>query len=224
MLALHTLTVPLDALCGGFFLLTAIGIVSTRQILACLRLFVIQALLLAVAALLIGAELRSGELIAVAIITLTTKVIAIPWVLKYALGGEIYDRREIDQIVSIPLSLLMSAALVLFSYFVATPMVVAVGQPFTEINLPIGLAGLVLGTFTVSVRREAVAQLMGLLAMENGVFFASISIVPHLPVIAEISAAIDVPVMSLIIGLLVRRIYRRVGSTAVGDLTALRED
>jgi|SRR5487761_22831 len=221
---LHMLTIPLDACCGGFFLLTAIGIVGTRQMLACLRLYMVQALFLVMAAMLIGIELDSGDLIAVAIITLITKVIAIPWVLKYTLGTEIYDRREIDQVLSIPLALLISAALILFSYFVATPMVSAVGQPFTDINLPIGLAGLVLGAFTVTVRREAIAQLMGLLAMENGVFFASISIVPHLPIIAEISAAIDVPVMSLIIGLLVRRIHKRVGSTAVGDLAALRED
>jgi len=220
----HFLTLPMDAFCGGFFLLTAIGIVSTRQMLACLRLFVAQALFLALAAVLIGVELGSGDLVAVAVITLITKVIAIPWVLRYSLGGEIYDRREIDQALSIPVSLLISLGLILFSYFVATPMVTAVGQPFTNINLPIGIAGLVLGAFTVTVRREAIAQLMGLLAMENGVFFASISIVPRLPVIAEISAAIDVPVMSLIIGLLVRQINRRVGSTAVGTMAALREE
>jgi hydrogenase-4 component E len=221
---LHVLTTPLDAFCGGFFLLTAISIVATRQMLACLRLYMVQSLFLAIAAVLIGIELDSGDLIAVAVITLLTKVIAIPWVLKYTLGAEIYDRREIDQVLSIPLALLISAALILFCYFVATPMVRAVGQPFTNINLPIGLAGLVLGTFTVTVRREAIAQLMGLLAMENGVFFASISIVPHLPIIAEISAAIDVPILSLIIGLLVRRIHKRVGSTTVGALTSLRED
>ncbi len=221
---INLFTEPLDAFCGGFFLLTAIGIVSTRQILACLRLFVIQALLLVAAALIIGVKLSSGDLVAVAVITFVTKVVAIPWVLKLSAGSEIYAQREIDQVLNIPLALLISAALVLFSYFVATPMVTAVGQPFTDINLPIGLAGLVLGAFTVTVRREAMAQLIGLLVMENGVFFASISIVPHLPVIAEISAAIDVPVMSLIIGLLIRRIHKRTGSTVVSELATLRED
>lgn len=221
---MSALAFSLDAFCGGFFLLSALGIVGTRQMLACLRLFIAQALLLALSALLIGIQLGSVDLMAVAAISFITKVVAIPWVLRYALVEEIYDRREIDQVLSIPLSLLISAALILFSYFVATPMVSAVAQPFTNINLPIGIAGLVLGAFTIMVRREAIAQLMGLLCMENSVFFASISIVPHLPVIAEISAAIDVPVMALIIGLLVRRIRKRVGSTAVGELTALRED
>ena len=66
-------------------------------------------------------------------------------------------------------------------------------------------------------------QLLGLLAVENGVFFAGIAIVPTLPVIAELAAAVDVPVIALVVGLLVRRIHRRLGTTAVGRLAALRE-
>ena len=37
----------------------------------------------------------------------------------------------------------------------------AVTLPFTRINLPLGLAAMFLGTFTVVVRREAVPQLLG---------------------------------------------------------------
>ena len=96
-------------------------------------------------------------------------------------------------------------------------------MPFTRINLPLGLAAMFLGAFTVVVRREAVPQLLGLLALENGVFFAGIAIVPNLPVIAELAAAVDVPVVALVVGLLTRRIHKRLGTTAVGRLAALRE-
>jgi hydrogenase-4 component E len=70
---------------------------------------------------------------------------------------------------------------------------------------------------------EAVPQLLGLLAVENGVFFAGIAIVPDLPVIAELAAAVDLAVIALVVGLLARSIHRRVGTTAVGGLSALRE-
>ena len=73
------------------------------------------------------------------------------------------------------------------------------------------------------MRREAVPQLLGLLAVENGVFFAGIAIVPNLSVIAELAAAADVPVITLVIGLLTRRIHKRLGTTSVGQLAALRE-
>jgi hydrogenase-4 component E len=80
-----------------------------------------------------------------------------------------------------------------------------------------------LGVFTVVVRREAVPQLLGLLAVENGVFFAGVAIVPDLPVIAELAAAVDVPVVVLVVGMLTRRIYTQLGTTSVGRLAALRE-
>jgi hydrogenase-4 membrane subunit HyfE len=47
--------------------------------------------------------------------------------------------------------------------------------------------------------------------------------VPDLPVIAELAAAVDLAVIALVVGLLARSIHRRVGTTAVGDLSALRE-
>ena len=109
------------------------------------------------------------------------------------------------------------------AYVVANPLLRAVAVPFAEINLPLGLAAMFLGVFTVAVRREAVPQLLGLLAIENGVFFAGVAIVPSLPVIAELAAAVDVPVITLVVGLLTRQIHKRLGTTAVGHLAALRE-
>jgi hydrogenase-4 component E len=55
------------------------------------------------------------------------------------------------------------------------------------------------------------------------VFFAGVAIVPDLPVIAELAAAVDVPVVALVVGLLTRRIHARLGTTAVGKLASLRE-
>ena len=111
----------------------------------------------------------------------------------------------------------------MLAYVVATPLLSAVEVPFARINLPLGIAAIFLGAFTIAVRREAVPQLLGLLAVENGVFFAGIAIVPNLPVIAELAAAVDVPVITLVVGLLTRRIHARLGTTSVGHLSALRE-
>src|SRR6266700_2668810 len=171
----------LDALTGALFLLTAIGVVATRQVLASLQLFIMQSLLLTASAILLGIALGSPHLFAVA------------------------------------------AVLVVLAYVVANPLLEAVAVPFARINLPLGIAAMFLGAFTIAVRREAVPQLLGLLALENGVFFAGVAIVPNLPVIAELAAAVDVPVITLVVGLLTRRIHKRLGTTSVGSLSALRE-
>jgi hydrogenase-4 component E len=213
----------LDALTGALFLLTALGVVATRQVLASLQLFITQSLLLTVSAALLGIALGSLHLLAVAAITIATKTLMIPWLLRRTVSAEVYRTREIERVLNIPSSLLVAAVLIVLAYVVANPLLTAVEVPFAQINLPLGIAAMFLGAFTVAVRREAVPQLLGLLAVENGVFFAGIAIVPNLPVIAELAAAVDVPVITLVIGLLTRRIHKRLGTTSVGRLSSLRE-
>ena len=213
----------LDALTGALFLLTALGVVATRQVLASLQLFITQSLLLTSSAIILGIATDSYHLLAVAAITIGTKTLLIPWLLRRTVSAEVFRTREIERVLNIPSSLLIAAGLVLLAYAIADPILSAVEVPFGRINLPLWLAAIFLGAFTIAVRREAVPQLLGLLAVENGVFFAGVAIVPNLPVIAELAAAIDVPVFTLVIGLLTRRIHLRLGTTAVGALAALRE-
>lgn len=213
----------LDALTGALFLLTALGVVATRQVLASLQLFILQSVLLAFSAVLLGIAQGSIHLFAVAAITLATKTLLIPWLLRHTVSAEVYRTREIERVLNIPSSLLIAAALIVLAYVVANPLLGTVAVPFVQVNLPLGVAAMFLGAFTIAVRREAVPQLLGLLAVENGVFFAGIAIVPNLPVIAELAAAVDVPVITLVIGMLTRRIHARLGTTAVGQLASLRE-
>jgi hydrogenase-4 component E len=221
--ASQPLLFALDALTGALFLLTALGVVATRQVLASLQLFITQSLLLTSSAIILGIATDSYHLLAVAAITIGTKTLMIPWLLRRTVSTEVYRTREIERVLNIPSSLLIAALLVVFAYAIADPILSAVEVPFGRINLPLGLAAIFLGAFTIAVRREAVPQLLGLLAVENGVFFAGVAIVPNLPVIAELAAAVDVPVFTLVLGMLTRRIHVRLGTTAVGSLAALRE-
>jgi hydrogenase-4 component E len=219
-----TMLSKLNALAGGLFLLTAFGLVATRQVLACLRIYVGQSLLLAFSALLLGLLSGSRHLFIVAAITLFIKSLLIPRILSRTAGQDIYARREIVQALNIPISLLIALGMAFFAYAVAKPLLAGSGGAYERINLPIGMAGLFLGAYTVAVRREAVPQLIGILAMENGAFFAGVSIAPGLPLIAELAAAFDVLIIALVMGLLTRKIHERFGTTAVGQMTSLREE
>jgi len=214
----------LAGLTGAAFLLTALATVAARQLLTCFHLFVLQSLLLSLSAALLGLALNSPHLLAVGGITIATKTIMIPWLLRKTVYEEVYRIREIEQVLNIPSALLVALALTGSGYLFADSLgaVAASGAP--AVNLPIGVAVMLLGAFTLTVRREAIAQVLGLLVAENGVFFAGIAIVPNLPAIVELAAAVDVPAFTLVVGLLTRRIHATVGSTMVGKLAALRED
>lgn len=214
----------IDGFIAALFVVFGLGVIAQRQMLGALHMFMLHALALTASAILLGIVLDSPHLFWVAAITFSTKVVAVPLVLRWAAGSEIYERREVDQVLTIPVSVLIAAVLALAAWVIAAPLTHAISnRPFAAINIPTGLIAVFFGALTVAVRREAVAQLMGILIMESGAFFASISIIHDLAVIAEVAAAVDVPIAALVIGLLIRSIHKVTGITRVGLLAELKE-
>lgn len=219
-----TLLAGLNDLAVGAFLVLALGIVATRQLQAVLKIWMAQSLCLVASAFLLAAHFGSSDLAAVGAINLLTKLLLIPWLLRRLLASEIYTVREIDQSLNIPMSLLIAMGLILFGFSVAHRLLAAESAgAFAAANVPIGIAGLLLGGYTVAVRREAVAEMLGLLSLENSAFLAGIAMVPDLPLIAELAAALDLLVIATVLGVLTRAIRERVGTTQVAELALLHE-
>ncbi len=215
----------LNELSGGLFIIAAFGIVAARQIRGCLLFFILQSFFLASSAFLLGLNSSSEHLMIVGGINILTKVLFLPWLLTRLVPRKIYTKREISQVISIPTSLLIALVLTITAYFFTVPWLSAVSASGAlRINVPIGLAGLLLGAYTLSVRREAVPQLLGLLAMENGAFFAGVAIAPNLPLMLELALAFDILIITFIVGILTRTVHERMGTTAVGTLSTLREE
>jgi hydrogenase-4 component E len=213
----------LNAMVGGLFLLTAFGMVATRQARGCLNLLIAQSLLVAASALLLGLRHQSEHLYGVALVNLISKPMIVPWILRRTSPAEIYTRREIDQALNIPTALLIALALAILAYFLGSPVLNSIAPEFRGPNVPIGIAGLLLGAYTLTVRREAVPLLMGLLAMENGAFFTGIAISRNLPMLVELAIATDGLIIVFIMGVLTRAVQKQIGTTAVGELASLRE-
>jgi hydrogenase-4 component E len=213
-----------NALAGGLFLLALFGMVVTRQALGCLRLFVAQSVLLALSAVLLAALVRVWDLTVVGAVDLATKAVIVPWVLRRTLRDEVYSRREVTQTLNIPTALLLALGLAVAAYFLTAPLVAVGDGPAVGLNLPIGLAGLLIGALTAAVRREAVPLFLGLLAMENSALFAGIAVAPDMPIIAEVSIAFDVLIMVFVVGVLTHAVHERIGTTEVGALTTLKEE
>lgn len=214
----------LNALTAGLILLTAFAMVATRQVQGVMRFFIVQSLFLAASALLIGIGRGSIHLLALGVITILAKAIAIPWVLRRMLPGDLYERREINQVINIPTSLLIALMLAIAAEFLLSPVTGTTTDPVVRTNLPIGLAGILIGAYSLIARREAIPQLIGILAMENGAFFAGIALAPDLPLIAELAIAIDVILIAVVIGVLTRNITQTIGTTDVAAMSELREE
>jgi hydrogenase-4 component E len=213
----------LNGLAAGAFLLNAFGLLATRQMQGCLRFFRLQSLALVASIALIAVGMRVHDLLAVALLDLAIKPMLIPRLLRRYVHEEVFRRREIDQALNIPSSLLVALVLTLLAYFLAG-LLPSASDAMGNINVPIGLAGLLLGAFTLAVRREAVPQLIGIFGIENGSLFAGIAIAPRLPLVAEMAFPFDMLIVALVIGILTRITHERVGTTEVGALRSLREE
>jgi hydrogenase-4 component E len=214
----------LNALAAGLVLLAAFAMVTTRQVQGVLRFLIVQSLFVAASAFLIGFKRGSIDLVALGCIMIASKVITIPWVLRRMLPGDLYERREIDQLINIPSSLLLALLLAIAAEFLVGPLVAGSPDLVVHANLPIGMAGLLIGAYSLIARREAIPQLIGILAMENGAFFAGIAIAPDLPLIAELAIAIDVILIVVVVGVLTRNITETVGTTEAATMSELREE
>lgn len=214
----------LNALTCGLFLLAVFGLVATRQIQGCARLFVATSILLAVSALLLSVVYRQWDLIVVGGVDIVIKVVLIPRVLRRALHDEVFTHREVTQVLNVPSALLLALALAVAAYLIAAPLVAAGGGAAAGVNLPVGLAGLLIGGLTAAVRREAVPLFLGLLAMENAAFLAGIGVAPEMPLIAEVAIAFDVLILVFVVGILTRTVHEHIGTTEVGRLRELREE
>jgi hydrogenase-4 component E len=214
----------LNTLIAGLVLISAFAMVATRQVQGVVRFFVIQSLLLAASCFLLGYSRNSSHLWTLGVITVAAKVVAIPWILRRLLPGAFYERREIVQAINIPASLLVSLLLTIVSEFLVGPLTAANTDPVIRINLPIGLAGVLIGGYSLIARSEAIPQLIGILAMENGAFFAGIAIANELPLIAELGVAVGVMLIVVVIGLLSRNIRQTFGTSEASTLSELKEE
>ncbi len=203
----------LNSLAAGLFLVTAFGIVAERQVSDTLSLFVAQSVFVAAAAFIVGGYPVSSHLMALGAIILVSKVFVIPFLLRSLLREEVYRRREVTQVMSVQSSLLIALALTTGAYIVAWSLSHSAASTLIGTNVPVGLGVLLVSSYTLVVRREAVPQLLALLAMENGALVIGIAVAPHLPLVAELALAMDVLLVGAVVGVLVRLIHEQTGTT-----------
>jgi hydrogenase-4 component E len=88
--------------------------------------------------------------------------------------------------------------------------------------LAVAIALFLIGFFTIINRRKALAQVLALLSLENGLFLAAISLTYGMPLVVEIGVLFDVLVAVMVLGILVYRIRESFESMDVSRLRSLR--
>jgi hydrogenase-4 component E len=205
---------------GACLLLTAFATLGTSRVGGYITAFAVQSMVLALVAAVVGYFTGSAHLYTVAVLTVLVKVWAITAILR-AVAARVQLQREPGLYLSLPTSFLVGGLLTLLAFFVS-PAVVAPGTFLNEPPLAVSVALVLIGLFLLSSRRHALAQVVGLLTIENGLFSGAIAIAYGMPLIVEFGILFDILVAVLVLGLLVTLVQRQGLAVDTAELRRLR--
>jgi hydrogenase-4 component E len=157
-----------------------------------------------------------------AALSLGLKVIALPLIL-HRLIRRLDVRWDSEPLLNIPTTMLVGILLVVFSFALSKP-ISELSTSIARSTLGIAMAVVMLSFLMMITRRKAVSQVVGFLAMENGLFFAATSATHGMPMIVELGVALDVLVGTLILGVFFFQIREQFDSLDLQHLEKLRED
>ncbi len=212
-------------LMSALVLVLQIAMAAHRWLVTNIRIFAAQSFLLAAIAATIGWYNAAPHLYFIALLTLGLKGVVVPSLLERVVE-RVGIRQEIQPLLNVPLSVVISGALTLVGYTVAEsfhrPEQAVAPATLGRNTLAVAISLFLIGFFMMVNRRKALTQVLALLSLENGLFLAAISLTYGMPLVVELGVFFDVVVAVMVLGVLVNRIREAFDSMDVSKLDQLR--
>lgn len=221
MNAVLPLTSQLINLFAAIILLLAFAMLAQRRVLQLIDLFALQGATLFLATLVVAFKTGQAHLYYSAALTLVLKVLALPWIL-HRLVRKLNIKGEVEALINIPTTMLIGIGLVMVAFNVALP-IAQLSQTITRGTLGIALAVVMLAFLMMITRRKAITQVVGFLAMENGLFLAATSATYGMPMVVELGIALDVLVGMIILGVFFFQIRDQFDSLDIHHMEKLKD-
>lgn len=224
MLAAH-----LDPLAASIFSLVAIAslllafvMLGSRWLRHYLYAFAAESWLIGILSAAVGYYGNYPELYLIAILTLLFRGCLLPYLI-FRIIRRLNVAREVHVILQASSSLVIGALGVLFALGVASRIgaELDLGGTVVVLALTVMLAMKLAGFLMLTVRHEAISQILGLLVLENGIFLGAQILVPGMPLLIEIVILFDLLIVVACFGLLVQYLMTHVGSTSSLELRRL---
>ncbi|MEK6590308.1 MAG: formate hydrogenlyase [Nitrospinota bacterium] len=215
------LAAQINSILAALILLTAFGLLVQRRMYGLLHIFAWQGFFLSVSTAIVGYIAEAHHLFISSALTLALKVILIPYILHYLIQ-RLHIYKEVEALVNIPTTMLIGIILVIFSYHLTSP-IRELSTLITRSTIAVALATVMLGLLMMITRRHAVTQIIGFLAMENGLFFAATSATYGMPLVVELGVALDILIAAFIFGIFFFQIRTTFDSLDVTQMTRLKE-
>lgn len=219
----------LDPLVSSIFSLMAIAslllafvMLGSRWLNNYLYAFAAESWIIAILSATVGFYGGYPELYFIAILTALFRGLFLPYLL-WRIVRRLNVAREIHEILQPSSTLVAGAFCVIFSLAVGYRVGQSLGLAATVavLALTVMLSMKLIGFLMLSVRHEALSQILGLLVLENGVFLGAQILVPGMPVLIEIVILFDLLIVVACFGVLIQYLLAHIGTTSTLELKRL---
>jgi hydrogenase-4 component E len=208
-------------LSAALLLLLSFAMLSQRRTAALVNLYTLQGVALTLSTTVVAASTGQRHLYFSAGLTFALKVIVLPWIL-YRLIKRLDVQWETETRLNIPATMIVGLLVVIFAFGLAEP-ISQLATTVTRSTLGIALGVVLLSFLMMITRSKAVSQVIGFLAMENGLFFAATSATYGMPMLIEFGIALDVLVGVFVLGVFFFQIREQFDSLDLHHLESLKE-
>lgn len=201
-----------------FLILTNFALLASSRLGMCIKAVTVQGVILAIVPLLHEGEHAALSSIIVCLVTLAIKGVAFPRLLLGA-ANRAGIRRELEPLISYTSSLFIGMAMLVFSFWLQSRL----SLPGGGFLLPAAFFGIMAGLFITVARRKALTEIVGYLALENGIFAFGAAALPEHPLLLELGILLDVMVGVFIMGVAIFHISREFSHIDADRLASLRD-
>lgn len=207
-------------LSGGVMLLCCFACLGSKLFNRYLAYYAAQSVVLSIATGVVAWRFGRFELWVLAVLTLAIKGLAIPSGARRMLLHRLDLKRDVALSTGLSTSVILGGILTVFSYLITRPQDLPAGLTAAAV-VPLSTAIILLGALTMVLRRHTIAQLIGWLILENGVFLGAITLAASFPFIVEAGIFLDLIAGVLIMVVFVSDMTRQLAHATADELREL---
>lgn len=205
---------------AGLMMVTSLLVIGAKHPRSACWCYALQSLVLVLIFFTLSRTLESEQLLMWSVSALLTKVILVPLIMGFALRKLADPKADVSLIGPVQL-MLAAAVIVVLCWYVVRPVTLPLLQDLKP-ALAVALGHFLLGLLCIVTQRNILKQVFGYCLMENGSHLVLALLAHKAPELVEIGIATDAIFAVIVMVLLVRKIWRTLGTLDVDQLTALK--
>lgn len=202
-------------------MLSSFVLLGSSELKACIRVMAIQGILTGFLPLLTATNASLWHTLLLVMGAITIKGVIFPWLLGRALR-EVDVRQEMSPYVGYTSSLLLGIVLLAMSFWIASHL----PSPSTDASslvVPVTFFNAFVGLFIIVSRRKALMQVLGYLALENGIYVFGVALVQKQPTLIELGTLLDIFVAVFVMTIMILHISQEFEHMDVDRMATLKD-